>query len=284
MKNLLLLVFVVSIGCFTKNQTQNMNKKEENEKFLNLNEAYEDFNLFTFKPVGLPKNGLKNSVKFIINDTECLFTLQLAGDTKKIKMTKNKNGNWIYIKEINDSSTIMYKLYTFYADKIVVFDFIKIKGEKDMRVGSFQIIYELFDLKYQKGLRYEYYKNVIFEAIKITNPSNFDVEDALQNLDKSKKKPEYLYEFDFESLENKCFQYHVEKKTNKKILMYTYDIYNSKSVASPYYFFWKPYASEIIDNWNYFNIIKFKDFDEWQNELVFSPFGGVRGGFYLNGF
>ncbi len=23
---------------------------------------------------------------------------------------------------------------------------------------------------------------------------------------------------------------------------------------------------------------------EWQNELAFSPFGGVRGGFYLNGF
>jgi len=23
---------------------------------------------------------------------------------------------------------------------------------------------------------------------------------------------------------------------------------------------------------------------EWQDELVFSPFGGVRGGFYINGF
>lgn len=242
MKIILISILILFNSCFTSKKNVEIDQNFKTNPMEKLYEGYEDFDLFSFEPIGKLKKDLQNSsVNYMEKDNKLVFTLNFEDQSKEIIITKNKKGNWTYLQESPDLHTTHYSYFVFYKERITFFNLIKIGSEKRMRVTGFGFIYPInIDLS-QKQISY-----LIDDNTFVNNIEEIDVNFYIDGVDRFEVSGEYFYQFDLLNKNSYLFRYR-KNKTLTYLVNKSY-IYNSKSVASPYYFFWKPYASEIIDN------------------------------------
>ncbi|UUC46712.1 hypothetical protein [Flavobacterium cerinum] len=236
MKKLCILLSLLSVflSCQTKPQKDNVLKN--NEYFSAKDSLYEDYDLFSFRPINHVKYQDKHSsfLKVINEKDESKILMSIDNDIKELLLKKEKNlGYYIHTQSFEQDYVKEY-LYTVFSKNIIItFVLNRYEDQVKKTLTSYRV---LFPLNKKTFLQRE----LIFklkDSIVITEFEEIDIEGFL------KKKiadyeSEYFYKFNTDN--NSCVKYYHDVESGKLIFESEYNVFNSKSMASPYYYYyWK---------------------------------------------
>ncbi|MDR0228594.1 MAG: hypothetical protein LBI72_05965 [Flavobacteriaceae bacterium] len=225
------LLCIVLYSCNKKNEKEHSNRNNIGVKNLN-DSLYEDFDLLTFKPKGKLLTNLEDNkvyLSFIKTIENLKIRMIINGKSKDLTIKRNKKGFYCYLQSSNEDYIKEFLYTVFLEDKIFVFILNKMGDDGKLALTSYRVLFPLDEKRMeQRELIYKLENAVYvndFDSIEVNNYLHYN----------NDFESEYVYRFDYK--EQFCYVYYISRN-NKKELESKFKIFNSKSVASPYYYYW----------------------------------------------
>lgn len=234
MKKIFAIVFIgLLLNCQTE-KNKFMSKQITENNYTKINDSiFKDFDLFSFKPLYNSDNLNLDSSYLKIKEDKDQLELLLFFDKKERKMilNKDKSGLRTHTQSFEEGYIKEY-LYTVYSERKIITFVLSRKGDENtMRLSGYRILFPI-DNKKQRELIFKYEKDK--EILYFTE---IEYNEILKDDENIGYESEYIYDFNYE--DKICYKYFKEQESKELILENEYFIYNSKSVASPYYTYWK---------------------------------------------
>ncbi len=228
-----LLVLSIFLSC------QKKSKKDivlRNEEQFSLNDTlYEDYDLFNFKPINNVnlKDNSPSFLKIINEKHNSKIVISINSEVKELLLKKeNKFGCYTYTQSFEQEYVKEYLYTVFLKNVIMTFVLNKNDDETDMTLTSYRVLLPINKKTFLQ-------REMIFKlenSIVVSKFEEIDVQGFLKkNL--SDFEDEYFYKFNYS--DKSCIKYYHNVENDKWIFETEYSVFNSKSMASPYYYYWK---------------------------------------------
>jgi hypothetical protein len=229
-----LFVWITMISCNNNSTPKNSSEVEDEKRYLKVVEEkrYSDIDLFTFQPIENEKQ-----------DPNFYVTIEESENGKEITVVNGKNKNTrVYKKNLKGYYTDVvltnseennpgYKLFNYivYSEDRIIHYLIETGVNRPMFLSGYFVLLPIDKEHMQRKLRYN------IKERKINSFEEIDYQSDLERPITNDFVSEMIYEFDFE----KKIVHEYSMHGGIKRLYFTYDIKNSRSLATPLRNYWR---------------------------------------------